>query len=161
MVHNRTLDDNYAQDVEEARRLLALYESLHNGKIRDERGEEWYGSEEMRAWNRVVVAEMGILLGRIIDYADAVRSERDRYLRIAYGLRDNAALGTAPDDAATELATQYRKAKAEREQSEWLSSPHEAFYAAEYIQVLETENARLRRRLATQQPRDDSTGIPF
>ena len=86
MVHNRLPDDEYAQDVQEARRLIALSESLHNGKIRDERGEAWYGSPEMLEYDRAVTADMGVLLARIMDYADKVRAERDRYIRIAYKL---------------------------------------------------------------------------
>lgn len=84
MVHNRKPDDEYAADIEEARRLIALNESMHNGKIRDERGEAWYGSQEMLEWDRAVTADMGILLARIMDYADKVREERDHYIKIVY-----------------------------------------------------------------------------
>jgi len=77
MVHNRLPDDEYAQDVQDARRLIALSESIHNGKIRDERGEAWYGSQEMLEYDRAVTADMGVLLARIMDYADKVRAERD------------------------------------------------------------------------------------
>lgn len=86
MVHNRKPDDEYAQDVQEARRLIALNESMHNGEYREKRGEAWYGSPEMLEHDRAVTHDMGILLARIMEYADKVREERDRYIKIAYGI---------------------------------------------------------------------------
>jgi hypothetical protein len=71
MIHNRQPDDEYAKDVEEARRLVTLSESIHNGKIREERGEAWYGSEAMLEWDRAITTDMGILLARILAYADS------------------------------------------------------------------------------------------
>ena len=99
MVHNRLPDDEYAQDVQEARRLIALSESIHNGKIRDERGEAWYGSQEMLEYDRAVTADMGVLLARIMDYADKVRAERDRYMQIAKANEYRALAAAASDDA--------------------------------------------------------------
>lgn len=87
MVHNRKPDDEYASDIQEARRLIALNESMHNGKLREERGEAWYGSQEFLEWDRAVTQDMGILLSRIMDYADKVRAEGDRYIKIAYGIK--------------------------------------------------------------------------
>lgn len=86
MVHNRKPDDEYAQDVQEARRLIALNESMHNGEYREQRGDAWYGSPEMLEYDRAVTHDMGILLARIMEYADKVRAERDRYIKIAYGI---------------------------------------------------------------------------
>ena len=97
MVHNRLPDDEYATDIQEARRLIALNESMHNGKIRDERGEAWYGSQEMLEWDRAVTADMGILLTRIMQYADKVRVERDRYMHMAKMNEYRALVAAAPD----------------------------------------------------------------
>lgn len=61
---------------------------------------------------------------------------------------DSGAVGAALSTGAMhDLAASYRKAKAEREQGEQLSSAHEAFFAAEFIAALEARHAAQQARV--------------
>lgn len=71
----RELQPEYRQ----ARQLVEKYHSLHNGELREKKGEGWYYSTEASQLNNDLVREMGVLvpkLVRLIDDLETKNKER-------------------------------------------------------------------------------------
>lgn len=73
----------YAADVAEGKRLVELFHSLHNGELRQEKGETWYYSELGTQFSRDLVHEMSVLLPRVLEAYDIANKGR---VKLAYQL---------------------------------------------------------------------------
>ena len=78
-------DSEYAADVAEARGLVEIYDSMHNGDIREAQLEAWYGSSEFNEKERALQIGMALCMSGVLKYVDAQAE------RIASLERENAA----------------------------------------------------------------------